>query len=114
MEFDITTIIVFVLGALFTGLGALLPGLSARIKAWRKETIPAGYDWLLDELADIGVKAAQQVYQDADGPAKLAYAKNYVKVAAKGRGIVFDDKVIETTIEAKVYDLKRLLELRAD
>jgi hypothetical protein len=108
MEFDITTLIVFVLGALFTGLGALLPALSARIKAWRKETIPAGYDWLLDELADIGVKAAQQVYKDADG--KLEYAKNYVKVAAKARGVVFDDKVIETTIEAKVYDLKRLLE----
>ena len=42
-----------------------------------------------------------------------AYAKNYVKVAAKARGVVFNDKVIETTIEAKVYDLKRLLELPA-
>jgi len=104
MDFDITVLLVFAVGLIFGMLTKFAPYVSNWIGQLRGQ-LPADWDWLTDEIIDTGVKAAQQVYKEQDGPAKLAYAKDFIYAVLKQRGIKYDEAQIVAMIEAKVFEL---------
>jgi hypothetical protein len=106
MELDITLIIVFVAGLLFGGLSKLVELVGIRAMEARK-TVPAEWSWLVGELADTGVKAAEQVWRGQEGKAaeKFEYAYNFVKIELAQRGLKFSETAVDALIEAKVFEL---------
>ena len=106
MEIDITVIIVFVIGLLFGLLGQGVNWLKAYLAGARGK-VNQDWVWVLDEIAAIGVRAAEQVYKGQKDKAleKLNYAANYLAIEAEKRGLKLDRKQIETIIEAKVFDI---------
>ena len=110
MEFDITPVIVFVVGAVFGLISTAVTILSQRAKSLRQR-VPEDYQWLLDDLCETAVKAAQQVFGKVasaeENRDKLEYAKEYVKGRAAAYGITYDEAAIVANIEAHVYDLKQ-------
>jgi len=104
MDFDITVLLVFAVGLIFGVLANVRPSVSKWIEQMRGK-IPADWQWLVEDIIDTGVKAAQQVYKAEDGPTKLAYALNFVSTELKQRGIKYDEAQIVAMIEAKVFEL---------
>ena len=106
MEIDITLVLVFIIGLLAGGISKVIEVVTMRVYD-AKKSVPAEWHWLLDELAKVGVKAAEQVYRGQKDAAqkKLKYAYNYITITAKGYGLTFDDKTIYAKIEAEVGEI---------
>jgi len=106
MEIDITVIIVFVIGLLFGLLGQGVNWLKAYLAGARGK-VNSDYVWIVDEIAAIGVRAAEQVYKGKKDKAleKLNYAANYIVIEAEKRGIKMNRAEVETVVEAKVHEL---------
>lgn len=96
--------------AITTGFFAILVAaigvLAERFAAWTKK------EGLLTELknkqayVEIVVKATEQIYQEADGPAKLAKAKTQLVDYFKRKKIPFDEAELDMLIEATVKSMK--------
>lgn len=90
MTIDLTEIIVAVIGlcsALITGY--VLPWLNAKLGSAKMER--------LERYVKVAVEAAEQLFGDGQGEAKLNYVENYLE----DRGLEVD----RTVIEAKVKEL---------
>ena len=108
MEFDITPLVLFVLGALFAFAGQAAQWLSKYLYGLRY-SVDSDWLWVVDSLVAVGVKAAEQVYSKHEnaGKEKLAYAIRYVETELAARKLKIDRRAIEARIEAHVYDLKQ-------
>jgi hypothetical protein len=106
MDIDITPVVIFALGLIFGALSKLAEIVGLRFFETKQKT-PQEWTWLIDDLIDVGVKAAEQVWRGEKDAAKkkLEYAYNYVTLELKRNGVRFDDKLIYARIEAKVYEL---------
>lgn len=85
---------------------ALLALIAQKIVAWIKK------EGLLTELenkrayVEIVVKATEQMYKEADGPAKLAKAKTQLVDYFNRKKIPFTEAELDTLIESAVKNLK--------
>ena len=106
MEIDITLIVIFVVGLVFGALSKLVEYVSVNLLQAKSKT-PEQWHWLIDDLIDTGVKAAEQVWRGEKDAAKkkLEYAFNYVSTELKRYGLKFDERLIYAKIEAKVFEL---------
>jgi hypothetical protein len=106
MEIEITPVVLFVLGLLF---GLLSEGVRwiGRQFSRLKTQVPPEWDWAVDELVTIGVRAAEQIWRGHEDNAKnkLDFAYNYVVTELKQRGLKIDEGLIRARIEAKVFEL---------
>jgi len=107
MEFDITPLVIFILGALFALLGQAAQWLSKYVYTLRY-SVDSDWLWVVDSLVSVGVKAAEQVYRnhEAAGKDKLEYVIRYVEAELAARKLKVNRAVIEAKIEAAIYDLK--------
>lgn len=91
---DYTQIISAVIALISALISAfLIPWLKTKIDADKLQTIRA--------YVEIGVKAAEQLYDATDGQAKKAYVLRFLAE----KGITFDSEVIDKLIEAAVLQL---------
>lgn len=86
-------------------ISAVIALISALISAflipWLKTKIDADKLQTIRTYVEIGVKAAEQLYDATDGPAKKAYVLSFLAE----KGITFDSEVIDKLIEAAVLQL---------
>lgn len=87
-----------IITAVITLLTALV---SAFLIPWMKERIGAEKLAKWQQYVDIAVRAAEQLYDATDGPAKKAYVLSFLAE----KGITFDSEVIDKLIEATVLQL---------
>ena len=106
MEIDITLIVVFLVGLVFGALSKLVDFLGAEW-AKAKTRVPSEWEWLVDDLVESGVRAAEQIYSSHEdaGRQKYQIAFDYVVAALKERGLTVDENQIRVLIEAKVNKL---------
>lgn len=91
---DYTQIISAVIALISALISAfLIPWIKTKIDADKLQTIRA--------YVEIGVKAAEQLYDATDGQAKKAYVLSFLAE----KGITFDSEVIDKLIEASVLQL---------
>ena len=64
----------------------------------------------IKEIVKIAVKAAEQLFDKAQGAEKLEYAKQFVINALAEKGIEIDETLLRTYIEAAVLELHKALE----
>lgn len=90
---DITPILEIVIGLITTIITSfLIPWIKARVT---HENI-----WILQDIAEIGVNAAEVLYKGSGkGAEKRAYVTNYIKEFCSSHNISFDDKSIRQAIE---------------
>nr|DAG49765.1 MAG TPA: hypothetical protein [Caudoviricetes sp.] len=74
---------------------------SAFLVPWIKTKIDADKLQTIRTYVEIGVKAAEQLYDATDGAAKKAYVISFLAE----KGITFDAEVIDKLIEAAVLQL---------
>jgi hypothetical protein len=108
MEFDITPLVLFVLGALFALAGQAAQWLSKYLYGLRY-SVDSDWLWVVDALVATGVKAAEQVYRDheAAGKDKMNYVIRYVEAELAARKLKVNRAVIEAKIEAAIYEMKQ-------
>lgn len=86
-------------------ISAVIALISALVSAflipWLKTKIDADKLQTLRTYVEIGVKAAEQLYDETHGPAKKAYVLRFLAE----KGITFDSKVVDKLIEAAVLQL---------
>lgn len=106
MEFDITPLVIFVIGLLFGLLSEGVRWLGRQATRLRTQA-PPEWDWAIDELVTIGVRASEQVWRGEKDAAqsKFKYAENYVLEELKKHNLKIDDALIRARIEAKVFEL---------
>lgn len=85
-----------------TAVVALLGILAKPVFEWAKESGVTESIAKYDYLADIAVRAAEQIYNEEQGAEKMAYAKNYILDLAKSFGIKLSGEQLEGFIEAAV------------
>ena len=91
---DYTQIISAVIALISALVSAfLIPWIKTKIDADKLQTIRA--------YVEIGVKAAEQLYDAKDGPEKKAYVLSFLAE----KGITFDSEVVDKLIEATVLQL---------
>jgi len=91
---DYTQIISAVIALISALVSAfLIPWIKTKIDADKLQTIRA--------YVEIGVKAAEQLYDATDGPEKKAYVLSFLAE----KGITFDSEVVDKMIEATVLQL---------
>lgn len=91
---DYTQIISAVIALISALISAfLIPWIKTKIDADKLQTIRA--------YVEIGVKAAEQLYDAADGAAKKAYVISFLAE----KGIKFDSETVDKLIEAAVLQL---------
>ena len=91
---DYTQIISAVIALISALVSAfLIPWIKTKIDADKLQTIRA--------YVEIGVKAAEQLYDATDGPGKKAYVLSFLAE----KGITFDSEVVDKLIEATVLQL---------
>lgn len=90
---DITPILEVVIGLIVTIITSfLIPWIKA--KATQEQL------WILQDIAKIGVNAAEVLYKGSGkGAEKLAYVTTYIKEFCLSHNISFDDKSIRQAIE---------------
>jgi hypothetical protein len=106
MEFDITTLIVFLVGLLF-GLASQSSAVVQAFVNAQKARVPQEWHWAIDDVTSIAVRAAEQIWlgkKDA-GKEKLDYSLNIVRAEAARMGITYDEAMLTALIEAKVNEL---------
>lgn len=95
-----------IVSGFFAVMVAAISVLAERIVAWTKK------EGLLTELknkqayVEIVVKATEQMYKEADGPAKLAKAKTQFVDYLKRKKIPFTEAELDTLIESAVKNMK--------
>ena len=95
-----------VVSGFFAVMVAAVGVLTQRFVAWTKK------EGLLTELknkqayVEIVVKATEQIYQEADGPAKLAKAKTQLVDYFQRKKIPFSESELDMLIEATVKSVK--------
>ena len=86
-------------------ISAVIALISALVSAflipWLKTKIDADKLQTIRTYVEIGVKAAEQLYDATDGTAKKAYVLSFLAE----KGITFDSEVIDKLIEAAVLQL---------
>ena len=86
-------------------ISAVIALISALVSAflipWIKTKIDADKLQEIKTYVDIGVKAAEQLYDATDGAAKKAYVIQFLA----GKGIKFDSETVDKLIEAAVLQL---------
>ena len=86
-------------------ISAIIALISALVSAflipWIKTKIDADKLQTIRTYVEIGVKAAEQLYDATDGAAKKAYVISFLAE----KGITFDSEVIDKLIEATVLQL---------
>ena len=91
---DYTQIISAVIALISALVSAfLIPWIKTKIDADKLQTIRA--------YVEIGVKAAEQLYDATDGPETNAYVLSFLAE----KGITFDSEVVDKLIEATVLQL---------
>lgn len=85
-----------------------LAGLAAAylFKAFQKKAaeLDQQQQWILDNVIEIAVKAAEQLYKSGDGAEKKAYALSVAEQWLEKYNITIDLHVLEAAIEAAVFD----------
>ncbi len=99
MQIDITQFVAALAGLLAVTLTVIaIPWIKARISAQRFS--------LLKQIAQVAVRAAEQMIQGQEtGNAKLAYAIDAVQNALKQHGVIYDEETVRTAIEAAVLTI---------
>ena len=89
------------------GLITIIIGLvSAFVIPWIKAKINAEDLAEIVKWVKIAVQAAEQIYKESGmGPAKKAYVVSFLN----DRGVMFNEKEIDTLIESAVLELKKEL-----
>jgi hypothetical protein len=105
-EIDITLVIVFVVGLVFGLISQGSQVVQSFVRA-QKSRVPEEWHWALDDVAAIGVRAAEQIWQSNKDEVfdRFEYAKNIVSDEAARRGVVYDDDMITALVESKVYEI---------
>ena len=97
--------------ALQTLLEAAFVVIAGQISLWLKQQ----YDlkrselgdkerWYLDNLVEIGIMAAEQLYESGEGDKKKAYALEFVEKQAEKVSLKIDLDVVAAMVEAKVHE----------
>jgi hypothetical protein len=106
MEFDITLVIMFVIGLIF---GLVSQG-SQVVQAFvrkMKGRVPSEWHWMIDDVAAVAVRAAEQIWRSKQYEVfdRLEYAKDRVRAEAARLNISYDEEMLTALIEAKVFEL---------
>ncbi len=99
MNFDITSIIIAVIGVLSAVVTAVLV-------PWLKSKLNANQIGIIRQLATVAVYAAQQLYTAEETQKKKEYAIAYVKNELEKYNITFSEDAISTYIEGALKDIK--------
>lgn len=104
---DITNIVA-IIGVILVALcGFCIQRVSSYLKkCMTKEQLEELY-----ELVQIGVKAAEQLYQS--GQLAKSYRTRYVYAYLEEYGITFDEEVVKNMIESAVLELPKILQAEA-
>lgn len=104
---DITPIITAVVNVLISVLATLI---ATKVIPWIHTKFDQQQLEFIKSVVKIAVKAAEQLFDKAQGAEKLAYAIKFVVEALAEKGIVVDEELLRTYIEAAVLELHRALE----
>jgi len=102
--FDLTPLLVFLLGMLFAALSPIASAVRSKIKGKIYDTGLDGYQ--IELIAEFAVKAAEQSYKYFDGEIKLAKALEIMEMELARRHIKIDIDLITAYIEKAVYDMR--------
>jgi hypothetical protein len=90
---------------------ATLPVLAAQgsaylLKAYqvKRSELETNQRWMLDNVVQIAVTAAEQVYKNGDGEDKKAYALSIAEKYLKSKGLEIDLAIVSAHIESAVYE----------
>lgn len=91
---------------LFNAIIALISAvITLFVVPWIKSKTTAQQRERMIALAEIGVKAAEQIYGAGKGQEKLLYVANYLK----SHGIQLNTEQLEALIESAVYNMNKQL-----
>ena len=99
----INQVLAYAVVALVTGISTVLMTRTAALRS----KVPQSWDWVLSDIAAIGVKAAQQLFKGADNTAAFAFAANFLVAGAAKAGIPLSESAVQGLIEAAYFDLKQ-------
>lgn len=99
MNFDITSIIIALIGVLSAFVTAVLV-------PWLKSKLNANQIDIIRQLATVAVYAAQQLYTSEEAQKKKEYAIEYVKSELEKYNITFSEDAVSTYIEGALKDIK--------
>jgi len=110
-----TPIVNQILAAVIFALVGVAAGWFWRGAAWVESRLPQAWDWVLKDMAQVAVKASQQVFKGLSANNGAAYdaAAEYLTTEAARAGLAIDENTVRGLIEAAVFDLKQDLAANA-
>lgn len=104
MTFDITNIVILLLTAVTAWLLVQIKAL----KDTADNNVNAGWQWVLDEAAKTGVRAAEQLLKGGDNQVKLDWAIAYVEKTLAQYRLTLDATLVRGAIENAVAEMNGL------
>lgn len=105
MNFDVTNIVILLL----TAVTAYLLTQIHFLKQAADNSVNAGWQWVVDEAAKTGVRAAEQLLKGGDNEDKLSWAVAYVEKTLVQYHLTLDETLVRGAIEKAVAEMKREL-----
>lgn len=103
---DITPIVKAVVEVV---IGILATLVATKVIPWIHSKFDQEQLDFIKAVAKIAVRAAEQLFDKAQGAEKLEYAMHFVLSALAEKGIVIDEELLRSYIEAAVLELHRAL-----
>lgn len=103
---DITPIVKAVVEVV---IGILATLVATKVIPWIHSKFDQEQLDFIKSVAKIAVRAAEQLFDKAQGAEKLEYAMHFVLSALAEKGIVIDEELLRSYIEAAVLELHRAL-----
>ena len=107
MTIDITPIVKAIIEVL---IGVVTVLITTKVMPWLNSKLEKSQLELVKDIVKIAVKAAEQLFDKAQGREKLEYAMQFVVSALAERNITIDPEQLRTLIESAVLELHRALE----
>jgi LL-H family phage holin len=104
---DVTPIITAIIEVL---AGVVITLISTKVIPYIHSKVDQEQLEFIKSVVKIAVKAAEQLFEKAQGAEKLEYAMNMVLSALKEKGIEINKDLLRSYIEAAVLELHRALE----
>lgn len=105
---DITPIVRAVIEVL---VGVLAIVVATKVIPWLHSKFEQEQLDFIKDIVKIAVKAAEQLFEKAQGAEKLEYAMRFVLSALAEKHIVIDEELLRSYIEAAVLELHKALEV---